>query len=155
MVSTVPRPFTVDVPSSMMMPAAKRGAQQLGEFAGHEIVEIERRVLATPGVVLPIDQGQGHVAGADKKCRPMVAHPAIVGGDVVQGYAWHIAHQLLCLGHHGFATGQNMDRLVGGERAGQFGPDRRDRLEFAGPSVGIAWPGEPGCGMPFPLGRHA
>src|SRR5438132_1231627 len=63
---------------------------QLGDSARHVVVEIERRILAAPGVILPIDECGRQMLPA-KKCRSMITTPGVVRRNVVQGDVFQIA----------------------------------------------------------------
>src|SRR5438477_9523658 len=76
-------------------------ALQLGDAARDLVIEIERRILAAPGVVVPVDEGGGErLRIADcglqiggEECWSVIAAPGVVSGDVVEGDVFQVADE--------------------------------------------------------------
>ena len=129
--------------------------QALIDSLRHDVVVIERRILAAPGVVAPIDQHRLAPLRADEKHRPMIAHPGVVRRNVVQRDVRNMSDELLRLGHDLGAAGADMHWLALRQRRGQLGPNAGNRFEVPGPTVLVPRPRKPCRGMRLPLGGHA
>ena len=72
-------------------------------------------------------------------------------GQIHAGTLEHAAGTFLCIR----VLDEDVDLFDRSELPHDLGIDPRDRLEASGPIAGVVRPGDPGCGVRLPLGRHA
>src|ERR1700675_3276938 len=125
--------------------------------AWNHLVEIEWRVFATPGVVIPIHHGKPRIAIAFDEDWAVVAAPRFVGRNVQildvpsVNTLQHGSDELLMLkidhvDSYAFRFTQRIDHLH---------EDRHYFIVGVGETNSLATrPGEPGCCVRLPLGRH-
>ena len=128
---------------------------------GIDVVEVVRRILAAPGVVVPVDDRLLAAVPwrALQENRAVVPAPGVVGGMVVEEDVAAVG-ALICqeppdVELHSGAGHVDVHLLVIGEVAHHPGEDRRHRAELAGPGCLLVRPAEPGAAVRLPLGRHA
>src|SRR5690606_1646927 len=131
--------------------------KSLSDCGRYGVIEFVRRVLRTPGIVLPVYDGLlgcfTTTIRPDEKDRAGVADPRIVGHHVEELDIGESHEHLSSLGQQISGPGEQSYGLELSDRFHPLGVDRRNHVELAGPSLGIMRPGEPGCRMRFPLGR--
>ncbi len=66
-----------------------RQIEKLGDACGHNFIEIEGRILATPGVVIPIDNRETRIIIARQENRPVVPAPRFVRWNPIKRDAFH------------------------------------------------------------------
>jgi hypothetical protein len=132
-----------------------------GDPGRNHVVEIVGRILATPGIVAPVQDGlfgvlrrpSLHEDGA------MVPAPGIVGrvvmevdvADVGPGLGEQPPHA----GLHRRPRDVDVNLLPLGEQPDHPSEDAWDRAELAGPGGLFVRPTEPGAAVRLPLGGHA
>ena len=159
-VSSAPAPFTsIDPPSSTMPGCAKRGTSSAAAIMPADLpIEVERRILAAPRVVVEIEREPRRVgAGPRDEDRAVVAAPSVVRGEAMERQPLrgrergeHLANVPLVrrvehVDVHGLALG---------ERADERSHRRLDAFEHAGPAVAVMRPRKPGRLVRLPFGRH-
>ena len=158
-VSIVPSPFPSMAPPSRIMPGVERrfSIELFGDARGSHIVEIERRILAAPGVVAPIENNwlEAHLLATEKRGAVITA-PGIIGRNIPKRDVRQMADETTG------PTPSSLRRRRGCSpaRTGQaFLRDRRKGAgtgsNLLGPCIAIVGPRKPSRGMRLPLGGPA
>src|SRR6185503_855874 len=136
-----------------------RHAERLGHLSPDLAVEVERRVLAAPGVVVEID-GEPRLLRrpARHEDRAVIAGPSIVRREPVQaqalgsdGLGEQLADMALVIG----AEHVDINGLALGERSDELDHRGLDAFEHARPAIAIVRPREPRRFVRCPFGGLA
>src|SRR5438477_10295640 len=63
--------------------------EKLCRAGRHDFIEITRRILAAPGVVIPIDNRETRIGIAREKNRPVIAAPRLICWNPIKRDAVH------------------------------------------------------------------
>ena len=144
------------------MPGSNSGNAQLGGNATrHDVIEIVRRILPTPGIVSPVENRRlvSPVGVTLDEDRAMIAAPRVVRRIVVEEDATPVrafrGERAHGLGPQGRTRHVDVDLFMIGEVAGETSEDSRHRPELPGPGRLLMRPAEPGAAMGLPFGGHA
>ena len=137
----------------------QRQSKRGGDLARDGVVEVERRVLAAPRVVAPVDDG-ARAGFAHDKLRPVVAAPRFVRPERMKLHLGqrHARGLERALGQVLEVGVPNVDvyRLALGDQPHKPGQHRRHDVVASGETDAVRpWPSEPCGGVRLPLGRHA
>ena len=136
-----------------------RQTQRLCHARRDDLIEIARRILAAPGIVIPIDHRQSRILGAGQKNRPVITAPRLVGRDHVKGQSCSPGRSSSAArASASCAPLQTLmiDRLRLEQRCHHRAESRHHAIVGIGKTDSLpARPGKPGGGVRFPFRRHA
>ena len=134
-------------------------AQLFGDPGRYDVVQIVRRILPTPGVEPPIDDGLRMLRIRPlNEDRSMISTPGVVRGvkveEHVAGVGAAIGQKPPDLVFHCGPGHVDMDFLVVGQETDHPGEDPGNRSELPRPGRLFMRPAQPGAAVELPLGRH-
>ncbi len=157
------RAFAVDLDRAALEHDARLGVARHAERFGHLPadlpIEIERRVLAAPGVVVEVDREPRCIERRSRdEDRAVIARPGVVGREAVEpqalgrnGSREQLADVPLVIG----AEHVDVHGLALGERPDERDHGGLDAREDAGPAIAVVRPRQPGRFVRRPFGGLA
>src|SRR5215207_8356460 len=127
----------------------------------NRVIQIEGRILSSPGVVAPIDDRpfMPPIVVAHQKDRTMIPAPGFVGWEMMKGDSLHrnvmFRQDASDSRFHLRIPHIDINVLDLNEMPDQRSVNRWNRVVFVGEANALGpRPGEPGTHMSFPFGRH-
>src|SRR5437868_8799250 len=66
------------------MRVKNREVENFGDTGWHDIIQVARRILPSPGIVIPIDDGQSWIVLSRQENRSMIATPGFVRWNTIK-----------------------------------------------------------------------
>ncbi len=135
-----------------------RDLENFCDTSWYDLIEIAGRILASPGIVIPIDDGQSRVVFSRHKNWPVIAAPRFVRRDATESDSGMIQ---ITKNRHGFGLMRaiayiDKNRFGLDERVDYCPKNRQNTIKTAWKTNRLAtWPRKPGRLVRFPFRRHA